>query len=64
MKKGVSLGGTISAEHGIGKIRSKYLELMYGKPGVLEMARIKKAFDPNCILSLDNIFPKEYLDMV
>lgn len=59
MKKGVSLGGTISAEHGVGKIRSHYLEIMYGRQGVLEMARIKKAFDPNWILGLDNIFPKE-----
>jgi D-lactate dehydrogenase (cytochrome) len=64
MKKGISLGGTISAEHGIGKIRCKYLELMYGKLGVLEMARIKKALDPNCILGLDNIFPKEILKEV
>lgn len=64
MKKGVSLGGTISAEHGIGKIRNKYMELMYGKKGVLEMARLKKALDPNCILGLDNIFPKELLKEV
>lgn len=61
VKKAVSLGGTVSAEHGIGKVRRKYLEEMYGKAGILEMARIKKAFDPNCILGLDNIFPKETL---
>jgi D-lactate dehydrogenase (cytochrome) len=64
MKNGVSLGGTISAEHGIGKIRRKYLEIMYGKKGILEMARIKKVFDPNWILGLDNIFPKEVLKEV
>lgn len=64
VKKGVSLGGTVSAEHGIGKTRHKYLEMMYGKQGILEMARIKKAFDPNCILGLDNIFPKEVLKEV
>ena len=63
-KKGVALGGTVSAEHGIGKIRRKYLEIMYGKEGILEMARIKKALDPNCILGLDNIFPKEVLKSV
>ncbi|MFA4982374.1 MAG: FAD-binding oxidoreductase [Candidatus Omnitrophota bacterium] len=60
-RKGVSLGGTVSAEHGIGKIKHKYLEVMYGKQGILDMARIKKAFDPGCILGLDNIFPKEIL---
>jgi len=61
VKKGVSLGGTVSAEHGIGKIRHKHLEVMYGKNGILDMVRIKKALDPNCILGLDNIFPKQIL---
>ena len=56
-----SLGGTISAEHGIGKLKHGYLETMYGKDAILAMARLKKAFDPNCILGLDNIFPKELL---
>ena len=64
VKKGVRLGGTASAEHGIGKTRHKYLEEMYGRQGILEMARIKKAIDPNCILGLDNIFPKEALHLV
>jgi len=64
VKKALSLGGTVSAEHGIGKLKHKYLEAMYGRAGVLEMAKIKKAFDPNCILGLDNIFPKEYLAYV
>ena len=61
VRKGVALGGTVSAEHGIGKTRRKYLEVMYGKQGISAMARIKKAIDPNCILGLDNIFPKELL---
>lgn len=64
VKKGVSLGGTVSAEHGIGKTRRRYLEEMYGRQGILEMARMKKTFDPNCILGLDNIFPKETLNLV
>lgn len=61
IKKGVSLGGTVSAEHGIGKTRREYLEEMYGRNGIIEMARIKKVLDPNWILGLDNIFPKEIL---
>ena len=59
--RAVSMGGTIAAEHGVGKLKHKYLEMMYGKEGVMEMARIKKIFDPACILSPDNIFPKELL---
>ncbi len=61
IRKGVSLGGTVSAEHGIGKTRHQYLELMYGRQGLIDMARIKKALDPNCILGLDNIFPRNIL---
>lgn len=61
VKKGVSLGGTVSAEHGIGKIKHEYLRQMYGAAGISEMAIVKKALDPGCILGLDNIFPKELL---
>ena len=61
VRKGVSLGGTVSAEHGIGKIKHEYLKEMYKDNGVSEMVRVKKAFDPGCILGLDNIFPKELL---
>lgn len=64
VEKGVALGGTVSAEHGIGKIKHKYLEMMYGKSGITEMARIKKAFDPYCILGRDNIFPSSLLGAV
>jgi D-lactate dehydrogenase (cytochrome) len=61
IRKSISLGGTVSAEHGIGKLKHRYLQEMYGSRGILEMARIKKAFDPNRILGLDNIFPREVL---
>ena len=64
VRKGISLGGTVSAEHGIGKTRRKYLQEMYGRNGILEMARIKKALDPNCILGVDNIFQKEILKSI
>ncbi|MBI5078644.1 FAD-binding oxidoreductase [Candidatus Saganbacteria bacterium] len=61
IRKAVSLGGTVSAEHGIGKIKHAYLREMYGEAGIKEMVRIKKTFDPNCILGINNIFPKELL---
>ena len=61
-RKVISMGGTIAAEHGIGKLKHKYLEMMYGRQGILEMAAVKKALDPACILSLDNIFPRTLLE--
>lgn len=62
--KGVSCGGTVSAEHGIGKVKRAYLERMYGPEGIRDMARIKKAFDPNCLLGLDTLFPREVLQTI
>lgn len=64
IKKAVSLEGTGFAEHGIGKLKHKYLEMMYGKQGILDMVKIKKIFDPHLILGLDNIFPRSYLYQV
>jgi D-lactate dehydrogenase (cytochrome) len=61
VKKAISLGGTPSAEHGIGKIKHKYLEMLYGKEGISEMVELKKQLDPYSILGLDNLFPKELL---
>ncbi len=58
---GVNLGGTVSAEHGIGKIKHEYLELMYGRKAVMEMARLKKSLDGYLVLNLDNVFCRDYL---
>ena len=57
----VMLGGTVSAEHGIGKLKSKYLQVMYGERFLSEMAELKKAFDPNGILGRGNMFDEKFL---
>ena len=57
VKKAVSLGGTASAEHGIGKLKHAYLKEMYGSNGVNEMIRVKRSLDPMFLLGPDNIFP-------
>jgi glycolate oxidase len=44
-------GGTITAEHGTGKTRKKYMELQFSPEIIDLMKRIKKAFDPNNILN-------------
>jgi D-lactate dehydrogenase (cytochrome) len=57
----VMLGGTVSAEHGIGKLKRKYLEVMMGERYLNEMAAIKRVLDPNGILGRGNIFDEAYL---
>ena len=54
-KKAIELGGTVSAEHGIGKAKTDYLLLMYGQETVNKMLELKKLFDPNFILGRGNI---------
>ena len=61
VKQAVQLGGTISAEHGIGKLKRQYLAMLYGEAQLREMAALKRAFDPACILGRGNIFSEEYL---
>ncbi len=60
----VKLGGTISAEHGIGKFKRNYLIAMFGEENILKMARVKKTLDPNIILNINNIFDEKYLKMI
>ncbi len=57
----IMLGGTVSAEHGIGKLKRKYLSAMMGERYLNEMAEVKRAFDPNGILGRGNIFDESYL---
>ncbi len=57
----IMLGGTVSGEHGIGKLKSKYLSVMYGERYLNEMAELKRAFDPNGILGRGNMFDEKFL---
>lgn len=60
--KAVDLHGTISAEHGIGKLKREHLFNMYGEDNIRQMAGLKRNLDPNLILSPGNIIDKKYLE--
>jgi len=57
----VGLGGTVSAEHGLGKIKASYLAIMYGEGVFEEMVELKRAFDPSLILGRGNMIPEDRL---
>ena len=61
IRRAVEVGGTISAEHGIGKLKREYLVELYGEKHLREMAALKRAFDPAGILGRGNMFAEEYL---
>jgi D-lactate dehydrogenase (cytochrome) len=61
LKYAASVGGTLSAEHGVGKLKRDYLHLFYTDDQLRAMASVKKALDPNGILGRGNIFPEQLL---
>lgn len=61
IRRAVDVGGTISAEHGIGKLKREYLRQLYGDQHLREMAALKRAFDPARILGRGNMFDESFL---
>jgi glycolate oxidase len=53
----ISLGGTITGEHGIGATRRRYLPLALDEAQIAIMRGIRQVFDPNHILNPGKIFP-------
>lgn len=53
----VSLGGTLSGEHGIGWVQKNYMPLAFSEVEIQLMKNIKRLFDPNNILNPSKIFP-------
>ena len=56
MKLAIELDGTISAEHGIGKIKRPYLKYMFSDAEIDGMKNVKKAFDNKNLLASDTLF--------
>ncbi len=49
------LDGSVSAEHGIGKLKREALEMMLGPEGIDEIRKVKNALDPKGILNVPNM---------
>lgn len=61
LKRAAVVGGTLSAEHGIGKLKRDYLPLFFSAEHLRQMAALKQAFDPAGILGRGNIFSEELI---
>lgn len=57
-KAAIELGGTLSGEHGIGTMKSSFMEMELGIDGLTLMKTIKTAWDPKNILNPGKIFPE------
>jgi D-lactate dehydrogenase (cytochrome) len=54
-REAVALGGTVSAEHGIGKMKKRLLQIMFSDSEINQMLSAKRALDPNLILDPGNM---------
>jgi len=52
----VSLGGTVSAEHGLGKRKAKLLPLQYTPEQIEAMRAVKRRLDPHWLLGRGTLF--------
>ncbi|MDX2152001.1 MAG: FAD-binding oxidoreductase [Bryobacteraceae bacterium] len=55
--KAVSLGGTVSAEHGLGKRKAKLLALQYQPEHIAAMVEVKTRLDPHWLLGRGTLLP-------
>ena len=53
----VSLGGTLSGEHGIGLVQRPYMDIAFGPVQLDLMRRVKEAFDPLGIMNPGKVLP-------
>jgi len=52
----VRLGGTVSAEHGLGKRKASLLGLQFGEAEIEAMRAVKRRFDPLGLLGRGTLF--------
>ena len=55
--KAVELGGTVSAEHGIGKRKAGMLSLQFAPEHIEAMMAVKRRLDPQWLLGRGTLFP-------
>ncbi|MCB0763620.1 MAG: FAD-binding oxidoreductase, partial [Flavobacteriales bacterium] len=53
----VSLGGTLSGEHGIGLVQREYMDIAFSPIQLDLMQRLKEVFDPLGIMNPGKVFP-------
>ena len=56
-REAVRLGGTVSAEHGLGKRKADLLKLQYTPEQIEAMRNVKRRMDPDWLLGRGNVFP-------
>lgn len=50
-RKSVEFGGSVSSEHGIGRLKKQFLEIQFSEDELAAMKRVKDAMDPDGVLN-------------
>jgi len=58
-KEVVAMGGTVGAEHGLGKRKAHLLSIQYGSAEIEAMRSVKRRFDPQGLLGQGNLFKED-----
>jgi FAD/FMN-containing dehydrogenase len=58
-KEVVAMGGTVGAEHGLGKRKAHLLSIQYGPAEIEAMRSVKRRFDPQGLLGQGNLFKED-----
>jgi FAD/FMN-containing dehydrogenase len=58
-REAVALGGTVGAEHGLGKRKAHLLQVQYSAQEIESMRAVKRRFDPDWLLGRGTIFSEE-----
>jgi FAD/FMN-containing dehydrogenase len=56
-RQSVALGGTVSAEHGLGKKKTRFLPLEFTAAQIEAMSAVKRRFDPHWLLGRGTLLP-------
>ncbi|WP_336036900.1 FAD-binding oxidoreductase [Halobacterium yunchengense] len=59
VERAIDLGGTCTAEHGVGNTKRGFQRSEHGDGAVDLMARVKGAFDPNGVLNPEKVLPED-----
>jgi glycolate oxidase len=57
----ISVGGSITGEHGVGEDKKKMMSKMYSEPDLETMQRVRCAFDPLQLSNPSKMFPRPRL---
>jgi FAD/FMN-containing dehydrogenase len=57
-RQAVALGGSVAAEHGLGKKKARFLPIQYTAAQIASMKDVKQRLDPDWRLGQGTFFPR------